>query len=531
MKILIPMGGQGKRFLQAGYKLPKPLIEVDGLPIIEHILRNFSSDDSFVFGVNEEHLKNTPIREVLEELAPGCEILPIPYQVEGPVATVMRMLEKVLDEEPVIVNYCDFSWAWDYANFERQVRGKQCDGAVICYRGFHPHLLGPNRYATIDADGLWMKEIREKHSWHGSKQKDWTSSGTYYFAKGRDLKKACKTLLAKPKLKINNEFYISQLFQVMKDSGSKIFIYEIPFMLQWGTPEDLAEYQYWSGIFRKKAVQGKQETVFPHQVMILMAGAGKRFQDEGYEAPKPFISVDGIPMIKLSTHSLPRGRRYVFVARKEVTEHPRSLNIQAMFPNAVVLVLEKMTRGQAETALKAMGEISGEEPLLIGACDHLVFWNSEKFTKMTAPDSGIDALIFTFRNHPVVRRRPEIWGWVETGERDLALKVSVKIPFSGDPSGHHAIVGAFWFRKAGIFSKYAQAMIDQNDRINNEFYIDQCMNHLIRAGLKVCVFELDQYASLGTPDEVKTYEYWSQFFLQAKFHPFGKPGVLGAGIK
>ena len=57
----------------------------------------------------------------------------------------------------------------------------------------------------------------------------------------------------------------------------------------------------------------------------------------------------------------------------------------------------------------------------------------------------------------------------------------------------------------------------ENSRINGEFYIDQAMNYLIQSGLKVHVFEVEAYASWGTPEDLKTYEYWHQYFSNHVF--------------
>ena len=250
MKIVIPMAGMGKRFLAAGYETPKTLIPIEGRSVVEHVVRHFSPEDDFVFGINQEHDQKTPLRSVLQALAPRGKIISMPYEKGGPIATVNHMLAAIADNEPVIVNYCDFSWVWDYEHFKKTIRSTDCDGAVICYRGFHPHLLGPNQYATLDSDGPWMKEIREKHSWHDNKQKDWTSSGTYYFKKGAYIKKYFKEIEPHADWRINGEHYVSQIYQLMKEDGLKILIYEIPYMLQWGTPEDMEEYLYWSDFFR-----------------------------------------------------------------------------------------------------------------------------------------------------------------------------------------------------------------------------------------------------------------------------------------
>ena len=40
INIVIPMAGMGKRFADAGYKDPKPFIDVLGKPMIQHVIEN-----------------------------------------------------------------------------------------------------------------------------------------------------------------------------------------------------------------------------------------------------------------------------------------------------------------------------------------------------------------------------------------------------------------------------------------------------------------------------------------------------------
>lgn len=521
MKIVIPMAGQGKRFLAAGYTTPKPLIEVDGMPIVEHVVRNFDTEhDEFLFGINEAHLKDWPLEKTLGNLVNLSEIVSMPYQKAGPIGVLRNLESRLQQDEPVIVNYCDFSWQWDYNHFRETVQKTGCDGAVVCYTGFHPHLLGPNKYATLEADGHWMKTIREKHSWHENKQDDWTSSGTYYFKSTRALMHYCKAIEQKPDWKINDEFYVSQLYQLMVEDGLKILIYKIPFMLQWGTPEDLEEYCYWSDYFRQKMTLDPKPEIHDMTALILMAGAGKRFADVGYRMSKPLIPVDQKPMVVSSAHSLPRASENVFVSRDEVFNQGFTFekDIRPFFPSAQIRMLKEMTEGQASSALSAADLLEHDKPLLIEACDHHVLYNEKEFRRLSGENN--DALIFTFRHFPPVRRNPCAYGWVETDESGQVQKVSVKQPLAGDPADHHAIIGSFWFREARIFIDSAKQMIAADSRINGEFYIDQAMNFVINSGFKVAVFEVDKYVSWGTPDDFKTYKYWQRFFHQAVFHPY-----------
>ena len=74
MRIVIPMSGIGRRFVEAGYTDPKPLIEVEGRPIIHHVIDLFPGEIQFDFICNDEHLATTNMREVLLAKVPNAII-------------------------------------------------------------------------------------------------------------------------------------------------------------------------------------------------------------------------------------------------------------------------------------------------------------------------------------------------------------------------------------------------------------------------------------------------------------------------
>ena len=96
----------------------------------------------FVFIINDKHEVETNIVEVLDELVENKTIVTIPRHKKGPVFTVSEFEKLIDDDEQVVVNYCDFSMYWDYNDFERFVDETKCDGCVVSYTGFHPHMLG-----------------------------------------------------------------------------------------------------------------------------------------------------------------------------------------------------------------------------------------------------------------------------------------------------------------------------------------------------------------------------------------------------
>jgi dTDP-glucose pyrophosphorylase len=247
-------------------------------------------------------------------------------------------------------------------------------------------------------------------------------------------------------------------------------------------------------------------------ILIPMAGAGSRFQKEGYTIPKPLIPVDGTPMVIKATKALPKGDKHIFICRDfHISEYKIEVELKKYYPEANIITVDKLTEGQASTCLFAETLINNKEELCIGASDNGMIYENARFEEAK---KNSDCLIFTFRNNVTVVPKPKQYGWVATDAENNATKISVKIPVSDNPIKDHAIVGAFWFKEGSYFVEAAHQMIAKNRRVNGEFYVDECINDLISSGKKVKVFEIDYYICWGTPDDLKTYEYWENFFVK-----------------
>ncbi len=240
------MAGAGKRFADAGFKTIKPLIEVNGKPIIEYVAGLFPGEEDFLFICNEEHLKTTNLKNTLLKLKPKSKIIGIKNHNLGPVHSVAEAFDEIKDGEPIIVNYCDFDMFWHYRDFKNFANESNADGIVVCYTGFHPHLTGPNFYAGVRADSNNnILEIKEKHSFSKNKEQGWHSNGTYYFKNRGLVKKYFRQLLDNNLSHNNGEYYVSLVYNLLTQDGLKNLLYPINYFCQWGTPEDLKDYELW----------------------------------------------------------------------------------------------------------------------------------------------------------------------------------------------------------------------------------------------------------------------------------------------
>lgn len=517
MQIVIPMSGFGERFRAAGYTVPKPLIVVDGKPIVAHVVDLFPGVTDFLFICNEDHLAEPAfrMREILETCCPTGKIVGIPAHRKGPVWAVSQVMEHIAPDQPVIVNYCDFTCYWDFAHFQRFVAAADCDGAIPAYRGFHPHSLGSTYYAYLRERDGWASDIQEKKPFTTRPQEEYTSSGTYYFRSGALLARYIQRTLDED-LKVGSEYYVSLTYKPMFADGCRVAVYPLQHFMQWGTPADLEEFVRWSSSFRRLA-QHRRRARQAGTLMLPMAGLGSRFAKEGYTLPKPLIPVSGLPMAVQAAHSLPEAERSVFILRRDL---PGLADVEAgleqAYPGSSRVVLDEPTDGQARTCLLGMDGVALDQPLTIGACDTGMLYDPDQFENAMSGDA--DLLVWVTRDHPGAVRHPQMYGWVV--EQDGRITgVSVKQPL-GNPATDPIITGTFTFRRAGDFVRAAERMIARGATVNGEFYVDTCIEDALALGLTCRVFEVTDYLCWGTPDDLRTFTYWQSCFTKWESHPY-----------
>ena len=520
MHIVIPMSGIGKRFIDAGYTEPKPLIVIDNKPIIEHVCDLFPGESKFTFICNSKHLSKTNMRQVLLGIKPNSNIVEIPNHKKGPVYAVSLIEEYIEDEEEVIVNYCDFGTYWDYNDFLKHTRDRNADGAIPAYKRFNPHMLGSDNYAFMWDKEQWMLQIKEKEPFTENRNNEFASNGTYYFKKGEYVKKYFNELIRED-INLNGEYYVSLIYNLLVRDNLKVSIYDIQHMLQWGTPEDVQEYNTWSKYFRD-AIKEKEKpkAVKNSLTLIPLAGHGSRFIKAGYKDPKPLINISGKPMIIQAAKSLPNSENHIFVTLKDHLEnYPLEKTLKSEYPDSKVISINEVTKGQAITCSLGLKDLDMNTSLLIAATDNGMIYDKNKYQKLIE-DENVDAIVFTFRHHVSSKNNPHMYGWVKTDKNENATAVSVKSPISDNPYDDHAIVGTFYFKKLAYFNQALKKLLDKDIKVNGEYYVDSLIGEIIELGLNVKVFEIEDYIGWGTPEDYETFVYWQSFFNKVSWHPY-----------
>ena len=227
-------------------------------------------------------------------------------------------------------------------------------------------------------------------------------------------------------------------------------------------------------------------------ILIPMAGAGSRFQEQGYDLPKPLIDVFGKPMIDRVIESLSSDKvdtNFIFVAQQNHLDLGLGNYLQ---DKGSIITIDKMTEGAACTTLLAEKLIDNDNELVIANCDQYLQWS---FYDYVTYSRLYDGCLVTFNStnphHSYVKVK-----------KSLVTEVAEKIVISDKASA-----GIYYFKKGSEYVKSANQMIDKNIRTNNEFYICPVYNELLSEDSKVSTYECDvnNKHMLGTPEELRIF--------------------------
>jgi HAD superfamily hydrolase (TIGR01509 family) len=228
MNVLIPMAGAGSRFAQAGYTFPKPLIEVNGTPMIQVVVQNLNVDAHYIFLVQKEHYEKYNLKQMLNLIAPNCDIVQVDGITEGAACTTLLAKELIDNDEPLLMANSDQFVEWNSNECLYAFTADNIDGGIVTFKATHPKWS----FAKIGDDGF-INEVAEKNP-----ISDNATVGIYYWKKGSDYVKYAEQMIEK-NVRTNNEFYVCPVFNEAIQDGKKIRNKEIGGMWGLGTPEDL----------------------------------------------------------------------------------------------------------------------------------------------------------------------------------------------------------------------------------------------------------------------------------------------------
>ena len=239
LHIIMPMAGEGNRFRKEGWTVPKPLIQLNGMPLFQHAIKSVFDNDidtkcSFI--VRQEHIDKYQIDSVIKSYLPEANIFSVKKTTRGAVETCLIAEAVIEDEDAVIVMDCDLEFRSQafmkiiheiLLQPEKETQG----GAVVSFESNDPRYsyaeLGQNGFVTRTAE----KEVISNHA----------LCGAYLFASGKRFKQISHQLLDEPVIK-NPEYYVSLLYNYLLADDEIVRLAQLDEYYSYGTPEELNKY-------------------------------------------------------------------------------------------------------------------------------------------------------------------------------------------------------------------------------------------------------------------------------------------------
>jgi len=506
LNIIITLAGKSFRFFSEGYKKDKFLLPTyDNKIVLEHVVEMFSPDDKFHFIISKKQSKIKGLKNKISGLTKRNTIHEIEDHNKGPVHSIIK-INDIDKNEPIIISYCDFFVKWDYKRFLRN--SFSSDGAIPVFKGFHPSSLTGTLYAYIKSDKKnSFLSIREKKSFTKNPTNEFASCGIYYFKSFKIFKHFGNKLMQKTK----GEGYVSLIFNLMKKSKLNIDLFEVEKFICLGKPIDYRIFLYWIKYF-KFNLGFKATKYFDTYNLIPMSGEGKRFKDYGYRVRKPLIEIKKKPMILNACETFPKSNNWNFIINKKDDQNNRVEKLIKNFhKDSKIIKVNKLTKGPAESCYLSKKNIDQNKPLFISSCDYITIFNENKWSELIK-NKNIDGAIWTYKLDSIIVKSFNAFGYCKIKNKNSVAKIVEKKIISKSPINDQMIIGSFWFRKAKMFFDNCDEARKKNFLLNNEYYVGNNINLLLKKNFKFVIFEVDQWVSLGDPFEVKVFEYWEDIF-------------------
>jgi NDP-sugar pyrophosphorylase family protein len=257
----------------------------------------------------------------------------------------------------------------------------------------------------------------------------------------------------------------------------------------------------------------------PHKIVIPMAGHSRRFRAAGYggKVPKPFLLIDGKPMIERVCRMFSPQDEFVFVCNQEhLAEEPARRDVlRRIAPRTHIVEIAPHELGPVYTALAADGCMRADEPVIISYCDFTMSWNYQHFLLKAAL---YDGAIPVFRGFHPASYGDTYYGYVRTNDALEMIELREKQSFTPNRVEEFASTGVYYVDRWQTFRHYAHEIIAQEQKVGSEYYASLVYPPMVRDGKSVCVYEVEKFICWGTPEDVVEYTFWSEYFARVAEH-------------
>lgn len=236
------MAGAGKRFADAGYALPKPLIPIDGAPMVVRAGESLPEADAWIFVCRSEHLGHSDMENVLRERFPDVQLIRVDQLTEGQASTCMLAAPYLREADVLHIGPCDSATV--HTRSDPFATHPEADVLVWTVRGNPLVTARPQMYGWVEVEdaGVLVSRVSVKVPLSEQPMRDHAIVGAFSFRRASDFITSTAAMITAGR-RINGEYYMDEVMNVAIERGLRVEAFEVDTYIGWGTPQDLEAYQ------------------------------------------------------------------------------------------------------------------------------------------------------------------------------------------------------------------------------------------------------------------------------------------------
>jgi len=487
--LILPLGGVGQRFIDAGYETYKPFLKVSkNNTIIDKIISNFPKKKIKIIVIGNEK----KFQLIKSSLKKNTLFIKIKNHKYGPLYSIFlarKELKRIIEDRQFFVVYSDINWNWKFQHINKFIKHKKV--VVFTHKGYHPDLEinTQSDFCSINQKNYINKSSEKKLIFKDYK-KNLLAVGCYYFCNYKffeDFFEKGKFFL-RPKTK---EYYLVSLINFLIKEKIKVNFYNLKNFVHLGVPSQYENFINWKKIL---VYNFKKNLKLNFSNIMLMAGKGSRVEE--LKEKKPFLKIKNQKI-------------YHYIFKKYGTKNNSIITNNNYFNGLdKKYKIFKINNSQSmlQTIEKSLKFIKDQKNYFISSCDCFGIFSGTKFKRFIKSEKP-DVVLFAFKLTNIQKKIQNSHSSIGVKNNNI-VSIDVKKKSNRNKFGH---AGFFWVKSSQVFNLINQFKLKK--KINRETLLDDYFKYLFDfKKFKIKCFILDNYVHIGSLNEYNELKYWENYF-------------------
>jgi NDP-sugar pyrophosphorylase family protein len=237
---LITLAGEGSRFKNSKYTMPKPLIPIDGIPMVIRAVDCLPPADKYVFVCKDEHIQKYQIDDLLYSAYNGCEVVAVDKTLSGQALSAEFGIHNssITPDDSILISCCDYAIEWNPIKYEQS----KINSDIVVWSTLNsPSFVAcPSSYSWLETISDSVVDVHVKDDYFKDPKNHHAIVGTFWFSKASIYLELVNKIY-QSKINTHGEYYIDNIFTNISYSFNTRY-FDVDSYYSWGTPVDLEVY-------------------------------------------------------------------------------------------------------------------------------------------------------------------------------------------------------------------------------------------------------------------------------------------------